>query len=127
MAHKPRVEIPKNPGELIELTGNVYKHHQERADKSPLMILDEPDWSEIGPKVATAAQLQKDIEEKERELKDLYGQRNPLPEKFTDIAQRSRDVLLGKHKSNPAALGPYGFDVKESPAPKPKSAAKPKE
>ncbi|MDO7874546.1 hypothetical protein Q5H93_07370 [Hymenobacter sp. ASUV-10] len=96
-------------------------------NKSPLVILDEPDWDEIGPEVAKAAKIQKDIDKMERDLKDLYGQRNTLLEKFTNIGQRSRDTLLGKHKSNPAALGPYGFDVKESPAPKPKAAAKPKE
>ncbi len=39
---------------------------------------------------------------------------------FTDIARRSRDLLLAKHATNPAALGAYGFDVIEALAAAPK-------
>lgn len=117
MPRKPRVVIPENPGELLKLISQVYEHHQAQAGKSPLLILDEPTWAAVGPEVAPALQLQRDIEELERKLKDLYGQRAPYVGRFTDIARRSRDILLAKHAANPAALGAYGFEVIAAPKP----------
>ena len=117
MARKPRVVIPENPGELMKLTGLVYAQHQKLGAKSPLLILDSPTWDEQGPDVQKALAAQGRIEELERELKNLYGQRDPFLGTFTDLDRRSRDILLAKHASNPAALGDYGFDVIEAVAP----------
>ena len=116
MARKPRVVIPENPGELMKLTGLVYAQHQKLGSKSPLVILDSPTWDELGPDVEAALAAQTRIEALEKELKNLYGQRDPHLNAFTDLDRRSRDILLGKHAANPAALGDYGFDVIETPA-----------
>ena len=124
MARKPRVVIPENPGELMELTGLVYAQHLKLGAKSPLLILDSPTWDELGPAVNTAVVAQARIKELERELKNLYGQRDPHLDTFTDLDRRSRDILLAKHAANPAALGDYGFDVIEAVAPVP-AAKKP--
>lgn len=117
MARKPRVVIPENPGELMKLTGLVYAQHQKLGAKSPLLILDSPTWDELGPDVKATLAAQARIEELERELKNLYGQRDPHLASFTDLDRRSRDILLAKHAANPAALGDYGFDVIEAVAP----------
>jgi hypothetical protein len=117
MARKPRVVIPKNPGELMKLTGLVYAQHQKLGAKSPLVILDSPTWDELGPDVTKAVATQARIEALEKELKSLYGERDPHLETFTDLDRRSRDILLAKHAANPAALGDYGFDVIEAAAP----------
>ena len=117
MARKPRVIIPENPGELMKLTGLVYAQHLKLGAKSPLVILDSPTWDEQGPNVQKALAAQARIEELERELKNLYGQRDPFRSTFTDLDRRSRDTLLAKHAANPAALGDYGFEVIEAPAP----------
>ena len=117
MAQKPRVVIPKNPGELMKLTGLVYAQHQKLKDKSPLLILDSPTWDELGPEVDKAVAIQDRIGTLEKELKSLYGQRDPNLETFTDLDRRSRDVLLANPAANPAALGDYGFDVIEAVAP----------
>ncbi|WP_210516871.1 hypothetical protein [Hymenobacter terricola] len=117
MARKPRVVIPENPGELMKLTGLVYAQHQKLGTKSPLLILDSPTWDELGPDVLTAVAAQIRIEELEKELKALYGERDPHLASFTDLDRRSRDTLLAKHAANPAALGDYGFDVIAAVAP----------
>ncbi|MGY3088125.1 hypothetical protein ACVWYF_001158 [Hymenobacter sp. UYAg731] len=117
MARKPRVIIPENPGELMKLTGLVYAQHQKLGVKSPLVILDSPTWDELGPDVVAAVAAQTRIEALEKELKNLYGQRDPHLAAFTDLDRRSRDILLAKHAANPAALGDYGFDVIEAVAP----------
>ena len=111
MARKPRVVIPENPSELMKLTGLIYAQHKKLGAKSPLVILDSPNWDDLGPEVAKAVATQALIEEREKELKELYGVRAPYLETFTNLSRDSRDVLLGKHSANPAALGGYGFDV----------------
>ena len=55
-------------------------------------------------------------------MKNIYGQRDPHLVAFTDLDRRSRDFLLAKHATNPAALGDYGFDVVAAPAPGPGGA-----
>ena len=117
MARKPRVFIPKNPGELMKLTGLIYVQHQKLKDKSPLVILDSPTWDELGPDVDAMLTVQARIEALEKELKNLYGQRDPHLAAFTDLDRRSRDILLAKYTANPASLGDYGFDVIEAVAP----------
>ena len=92
MARKPRVVIPKNPGELIKLTGAVYTRHMADGAKSPLLILESPTWNEIGPDVERVVATQARIEELERQLKALYGERDPHLEIFTEQNRRSRDT-----------------------------------
>ena len=117
MPRKPRVVIPENPGELMKLTGLIYAQHQKLGAKSPLVILDSPTWDELAPAVDTTAATQVRIEALEKELKTLYGQRDPHLAAFTDIDRRSRDILLAKYAANPATLGDYGFEVIEAVAP----------
>jgi hypothetical protein len=117
MARKPRVVIPTNPGEFIKLTGAVYTKHLADGAKSPLLILESPTWEEIGPDVQKVVKTQDRIEELEKELKTLYGERDPHLAAFTDLDRRSRDTLLAKYAANPAKVGEHGFDVIEAVAP----------
>ena len=120
MPRKPRVPIPNNPGELIKLAGAVYAQDQKLGAASPLHVQEGPlTWAVSGPQVAEAATLQADIERRERELKDLYGRRQPYLNDFDKLVRRSRDLLLGAHAANPAKLGDYGYDVVTTPAAKP--------
>lgn len=119
MPRKPRVVIPENPIELLKLTSLVYARHQALGSKSPLVILDSPTWDEMGPLVAETLAGQARIEELEKELRMLYGQRDPRLAAFTDIDRRSRDLLLAKYAANPATLGEYGYEVIEAVAPTP--------
>lgn len=124
MPRKPRIVIPKNPGELMKLTGDVYARHKELGKDSPLRLLEDPSWDELAPKVAEALAAQTEIEKLERHLKDLYGIRDPHLALFSEQDRRSRDTLMGVHSKNPAQLGDYGFDVIASAAPKGPAALK---
>ena len=126
MSHKPRVVIPTNPGELITLTAAVYAKHKVDGTKSPLLILDSPTWDEIGPDVDKVLATQVRIEVLEKELKELYGDRDPHLAAFTDLDRRTRDILLAKYAANPAKLGEHGFDVIAAVAPKPATKKPPK-
>jgi hypothetical protein len=117
MARKPRVVIPTNPGAVIKLTGAIYAKHVADGAKSPLLILESPTLDEIGLDVQKVVQTQARIEELEKELKALYGERDPHLASFTDINRRTRDTLLAKYAANPAKAGEHGFDVIEATAP----------
>ncbi len=118
MPRKPRIVIPKNPGELMKLTGEVYAEHQRLGKDSPLRLLEDPSWDELAPDVAEALSAQAEIEKTERRLKELYGIRDPHLARFAEQDRRSRDTLLGINSKNPAMLGDYGFDVIAAAAPK---------
>ena len=127
MPRKPRVNIPDNPSELLTLSASIYAQDQKLGSKSPLQVLEGPNtWATAGPKVATAQALQAEIDQRERELKVLYGQRQPYLEVFVPLVRSSRDTLLGVHSQNPARLGDYGFDVVSTPSAKPKGPDTPK-
>ena len=118
MPRKPRIVIPKNPGELMKLTSEVYAEHKRLGKDSPLRLLESPTWDELGATVDEALAAQAEIEHMERRLKELYGIRDPHLAAFTEADRRSRDMLLGIHAKNPAVLGDYGFDVIATAAPK---------
>ncbi len=117
MPRKPRVSIPDNPGELLTLAAAVYAQDQKLGDQSPLRVLEGPaTWAITGPTVATAQKLQADIEQLERQLKTLYGQRQPHLDTIGPLIRASRDTLLGVYSQNPARVGDFGFDVATTPA-----------
>ncbi|KAA9331523.1 hypothetical protein F0P96_14895 [Hymenobacter busanensis] len=117
MPRKPRIEIPENAGELLKLSASVYAQHQKLAAKSPLNALEEgPTWADAGGSVATAQELQSRIEQAEKDLKVMYGQRNQYLDVLTPLVRRSRDLLSGVHSQNLRRLGEYGFDVVEAAA-----------
>ena len=117
MPRKPRVAIPENPGELLTLAAAVYAQDQKHGDKSPLRVLEGPNtWATTGPTVAVAQKLQAEIDQQERSLKVLYGQRQPYLDAIGPLVRASRDTLLGVHSQNPARVGDYGFDVATTPA-----------
>ena len=124
MPRKPRIVIPKNPGELMKLTGAVSAEHQRLGKDSPLQLLKDPSWDELAPDVAAALAAQEEIETGERRLKELYGIRDPHLAAFAEQDRRSRDTLLGINSKNPAVLGEFGFDVIASAAPKHPAAPK---
>ena len=127
MPRKPRVAIPDNPGELLALAAAVYTQDQKLGDKSPLRVLEGPNtWAATGPTVAAAQKLQAEIEQLERTLKALYGQRQPYLDAIGPLVRASRDTLLGVHSQNPARVGDYGFDVATTPAAGAKPSASPK-
>ena len=127
MPRKPRVDIPANPSELLALAASIYAQDQKLGSKSPLKVLEGPvTWATAGPKVAIAQALQADIDQRERELKVLYGQRQPYLEEIGPLVRSTRDTLLGVHSQNPARVGDYGFDVASTPAAKPKGPDTPK-
>jgi hypothetical protein len=56
-AKKMRIDIPRNPEDLLLLAGKVYTKHLAEAANSPLKTMQDHSWTTDGPTVATALDL----------------------------------------------------------------------
>jgi hypothetical protein len=119
---KPRVDIPRNPGERLKLAAAILAKHTALAATSPLKDLN---WTATGPTVATATGLDTAAKQLEKDLEKAYGDRDALMPAIDKEIARSRDLLLALYRDNPRKLGDYGFVVNDTtPAKKAKPAAK---
>ena len=119
-AAKMRVEIPRNPVELLALAAKIYAKHVEMADSSPLNNMQDHSWKTEGPTVATAQNLHKTAEEYKEKMEKTYRDRDLLIQSITQTGLASRDVLTGIHRANMKRMGDWGFSVNDTPRSKPK-------
>ena len=120
-----RVNIPTNPGQLIDLCVAVKDEHNKQAATSPLSILK---WDDISPVVVEADGLDDQIGKLSRELEKLTERRRTLIEKpdgLADFARQSRDILSGVYRNEMKKLGDFGFEVNDSPKGKKTNGPKP--
>jgi hypothetical protein len=103
-----KISISKNPKELLNLGGRVYKKHQEDDTASVLVGLE---WDSVGPEIQSGIDLHDKVKGMERELESLYEKRDAIVEKVKDQVFRSRDILKGIHRKDLRRLGDWGFDV----------------
>lgn len=113
---KPRVVIPKNAEEKLDLAGKIFKKHTAMTTTSPLNALQTHTWAVNGPQVATALTLHQQAEDLKRQAEQAYRKRDLLMEEITESILASRDLLLGVYRDNPKALGDWGFEVDDSGA-----------
>jgi len=117
---KPRVDVPKNVVDELDLADRIYAKHLADGDKSVLKSLQYHSWDENGPQVATAKSLHQQAEDLQRQANLAYRQRDLLCGEIDNSVKATRDLLLGIYRDNPKELSQWGFDVSDSP----KAAAK---
>lgn len=118
MARKPRVVIPENVGDLLELGEKIYEKHKADGANSPLRTMVDYNWDTIGPKMEPALDWHKKAEQYRKLAEQAYGERNILMGDIDGAAKATRDVLLGVYSKTPKTLGEWGLEVNDSPAPK---------
>ena len=119
-----KVEIPRNPTELIALLSKVATKHAALGAASPLTALK---WGENLPKLAEAKAQDQLSDDFHRQAEKATGERDKYVPAITEFIRSIRDVLLGIYRDNPDALGDFGFKVSDSssaPAPAPTPPAK---
>ena len=105
---KPRITIPTNAGDLIELAAAIQEQHTTLGKSSPLALLD---WDEAAPQINGASEVQKQINKLNKDLEKLVERRNNLIGPLGDFVRSSRDVLSGVYRSEMRKLGDFGFEV----------------
>ncbi|MBC7449442.1 MAG: hypothetical protein H7330_15430 [Hymenobacteraceae bacterium] len=123
--NRPRVVLPDTPADELKLMGAIYQKHQTLGNASPLQYLEDINWADHGPKIATAQSLQGEIEELEKTLESLYRQRDLILGPLRQLLKASRDVIMGIFRSNPKKAGEvWGLTVNDTPRPPKPTAPK---
>ena len=115
-----RVKIPTNPSELLSLAAGVYAKHVADGATSPLKELEDNNWTDNGPGIANAITLDNNAKQMEKDLEELYRQRDILIAPIALTVKASRDLLIGKYPTNYKKLGDWTFIVDDSPKAKKK-------
>lgn len=117
----PRIPISRNPAEILELAASVNKKHTELGAASPLTSMEDFNWRDVGPKLVEASATQERIDKLEKQLEELYGERDRHLPAIKGALASSRNVLKGIYAGNLKKLGEWGFTVDHTPkAPKKK-------
>lgn len=117
----PRIPIPRDPEGLLALGKLVKDKHEQLGAQSPLAAMEDFNWTQVAPKLASASGLQERISQMERDLELLYQQRNNLLPEIKGALISSRNTLKGAYAKNLKKLGDFGFTVDHTPkAPKKK-------
>ncbi|MCB9191512.1 MAG: hypothetical protein H6602_07605 [Flavobacteriales bacterium] len=110
-----RVVIPSNAEKALALAKLVYGKHQADGASSPLNVLQDHNWTDNGPKIALADDLNTQAKELEKKLEKLYQDRDALLKPVKDTLRSSSRTLMGIYKSSPKTLGDWGFEVNDTP------------
>ena len=110
---KNRVEIPKNPKEMLDLASKVYAKHNIDGPSSKLSILD---WNIVGPTIVLSLEKHNLAEDLNRQRDKAYEERDILMQKIEATLKSSRDVLSGVYIAEMKKLGEWGFNVYSSAA-----------
>lgn len=123
-----RIVIPSNVDDLINLANNIVKKEEALKEKSNLSVDELADLRKQITAATDANTRQKELTKQAKEL--TLTRDNALgTAKKTSVNQPGtvkffitglRDVLLGKNKTNPKALGDWGFNVIEDSVTTPK-------
>jgi len=115
-----RINVPKNPGEVIKLAKAIKTKHTADGAASPLAGFDMADF---GTKTTTAdtenqksEQSYRDAEKATQDRDLALGGDSPVKGTVNWYVRAARDVLAGLNKGNEKKLGDWGFEVDDSPA-----------
>ena len=114
-----RVNIPKNPGQVIQLSQAIGVKHGADGVDSPLKGLDMPDMANktdtADQENKNAARLYREGELATQNRDNALGTENPVKGSVAYYVRAARDVLLGIYKGNEQKLGEWGFEVDYGP------------
>jgi hypothetical protein len=111
---KPRVSIPSNPVQKLELAARIFAKHSATGVASPLNALQTHKWDVNGPEIANAQALHQQAEDLQRQTDLAYRKRDLLLYEIDESIKSSRDLLMGIYRDNPKELNQWGFDVSDT-------------
>lgn len=111
---KPRVNIPTNPVQKLELAARIYAKHSAAGAASPLNALQTHKWDDNGPEIANAQALHQQAEDFQRQTDLAYRKRDLLLSEIDESIKATRDLLMGIFRDNPKELNQWGFDVSDT-------------
>jgi hypothetical protein len=112
---KMRVDIPRSPKGILELSNKIFIKHAADAAASPLNFLQDIDLAIEQNKAANALIKHNEAENLRLQMEQAYKERDLLMRNTITVVKNSRDLLTGIHRENMKRLGDWGFTVDHSP------------
>ena len=119
--NKYKVEMPRNPTDIIAMLGKVSAKHTDLGADSPLGGLK---WAAMSPNLSEADAQDQLSDEFHRKAEKATGERDKYMPGLVEFLRSARDVLLGIHRDNPDALGDYGLKVSDATSAAPAAVPK---
>ncbi len=119
---RPKVNIPRNVQELLELARLINGKHTTDGATSVLNGLQNYSWPALGPTIQPCLDKHLEAENTASQREEAYEARQLLLPPIVNAVKASRDLLLGAFMGTPKRLGDWGFDVSGSvkkPKPEP--------
>ena len=110
-----RVIIPTKVLDFLSLAGRILAKHEKDGANSPLKVLNENSWEELGSLIGPCQKLHEEAEELKRQAEEKYSERDALLQKIRAGVTATRDVLLGINQENPKRLIDWGYEVDDTP------------
>jgi hypothetical protein len=112
---KVKVEIPKNPAELLVLASNINAKHILDGTSSILNVLQDYPWSVSGVLLPDTIIMNNESSRMIKDSEKFYELRDISLQKFEGALKATRTFLLGMYKNTPKTLGDWGFIVNDTP------------
>jgi hypothetical protein len=106
-----RVTIPENVEEQLQLAELVYAKHQDQGSASPLKVMEDVNWDNIGPNLENVKAKHLQAEELRRQMELAYAEREAMMIEITNALRSTRNMLKGIYSSSPHMLSNWGFEV----------------
>ncbi len=111
---KYRVEISRNPDELLKLANKIYAKHIADGNSSILTHLIDYKWSTIGPLLLPTGNFNDNAIKYAKDAEKAYEARDIIIAELDIAIKATRTYLLGIYKNTPKTLGDWGFIVNDS-------------
>lgn len=121
-SNKVKVVIPENPDEYLILIKTVITKEESLAPNGTLSAAELTEFTALSVTAFNANKQKKELEklaeEKTRERDNAFGRAEgqgvDTPNTTDFFITQLRDLLLAKNKTNPKALGAWGFEVNDA-------------
>ena len=118
------VGISKNAKDFLDTVLKMIGKHNDAGDKSPLIHIENVDWTVAEVKAKEALRLHNEAEAAKKTSERLNAERDKLIEELKTPTVNSKNTLRGIHAANLRRLTDWGFDVTETPKTTPNGGKK---
>jgi hypothetical protein len=115
-----RVVLSKNPKENLDLAKVIYEKHLALGEESPLLLLEDIDWTQTGPKIEPTLDAHNKAEYHKGEMEKMYVTRDQDLPDIAKAMKQSINLLKATFGTNPKKLADWGVSVDDTPKAKPK-------
>lgn len=113
---KGRINLAKNPEEILKQTARVFEKHQTDGATSVLKTMADFDWDVSGPKIATAQAHHDDAVRYKGLMEEAYRERDTYMAELDELNRATAAFLKSVNRKNPKRITDWGYEVDDTPS-----------